>query len=62
MGKLTPDELLKLAPEIATAIRDVAKALKKDEDGEVRVTRAEARALRESIFRLAVLIAKESLD
>lgn len=62
MGKLTPDEIVKLAPEIISVMKDVASALKKNEGDEVRVTRAEARALRVSVFRLAALIAKESLD
>jgi hypothetical protein len=62
MGKLTPDELVKLAPEIIAVVKEVASALKKNEGDDVRVTRAEARALRASVFRLAALIAKESLD
>lgn len=62
MGKLTPDELVKLAPEIIAIVKDVASALKKSENDEVKITRAEAKALRVSIFRLAALIAKESLD
>jgi len=62
MGKLTLDEIVSLAPEIEAVVREIASALKTEEGEEKRITRAEARAIRASIFRLAALVAKESLD
>jgi len=62
MGKLTSDEIVSLAPEFIAVMKEVIDALKKDEDGQVRVTKAEGRAIRNSIFKLAALVAKESLD
>jgi hypothetical protein len=62
MGELTPDELVSLAPEIVSLLKEVKLALHPDKDGKVRVTKEEAKALRASVLSLTVALLKETLD
>lgn len=62
MGRLTPDELVSLTPKIVSLLQEVKDSLRPDEDGEVRVTKEEAKALRACVLSLAAALIKESLD
>lgn len=62
MAGLTPDELVVLAPDAVALVKQITEALRKDEDGKVRVTKAEAREIRTLVFRLAVQVAQEAID
>ena len=59
---LTPNELVELAPDAVNLVQAITAALRKDEDGKVRVTREEARQIRSLIFKLAVHAAQEAID
>ncbi len=59
---LTPDELVELAPDAVALVQSITAALRKDEDGKVRVSREEARAIRVLVFKLAVHVAQEAID
>jgi hypothetical protein len=43
---LTAQEIIELAPDAVELVKLISAALKKEEDGKVRVTREEARAIR----------------
>lgn len=62
MAGLTPDELVVLAPDAVALVHEITAALRKDEDGKVRVTKEEAKAIRSLVFRLAVHVAQEAID
>lgn len=62
MAGLTPDELVVLAPDAVALVKEIAAALKKDEDGKVRVTKEEAKKIRTLVFKLAVHVAQEAID
>jgi sensor histidine kinase YesM len=62
MGKLTMDEIVALSPDIIALMTEVKRALEKNESGESKVTRAEMRALRTSVLKLASSLAREALD
>jgi hypothetical protein len=62
MAELTTDELVEIAPEAVALVKEITEALKADGDGKVRVTKAEARAIRKLAFALAVKVAHEALD
>jgi len=62
MAGLTPDELVLLAPDAVELVKEITAALRKDEDGKVRVTRAEAKAIRTLVFKLAVNVAQQAID
>jgi hypothetical protein len=59
---LTPDELVTIAPDAVALVQSITAALRKDEDGKVRITRAEAREIRTLVFKLAVRVAQEAID
>lgn len=59
---LTPDEAVKLAFEAEEVFQIIRKALKKDEDGKVRVSRAETKKIVLGLTRLAADFAREYLD
>ena len=59
---LTAQEIIELAPEAVELVKLISAALKKEEDGKVRVTREEARAIRTQVFKLAVHVAQQALD
>ena len=59
---LSPDELIELAPDAVALVQSITAALRKDEDGKVRVTREEARQIRTLVFKLAVHVAQEAID
>jgi len=62
MAGLTPDELVVLAPDAVELVREITAALRRDEDGKVRVTREEGRKIRTLVFKLAVHVAQEAID
>ncbi len=62
MAELTTDELVTIAPEAIALVKEITEALRADADGKVRVTKAEARSIRNLTFRLAVKVAQEALD
>jgi hypothetical protein len=62
MAGLTPDELVLLAPDAVELVKEITDALRKDADGKVRVTKAEAKAIRVLVFKLAVKVAQEAID
>jgi len=62
MAGLTPDELVLLAPDAVDLVKEITAALRKDEDGKVRVTKAEAKAIRTLVFKLAVSVAQQAID
>lgn len=62
MAGLTPEELVSLAPDAVALVKEIAAALKKDEDGKVRVTKEEGRRIRTLVFKLAVHVAQEAID
>lgn len=62
MAELTADELVTIAPEAVALVKEITEALKADADGKVRVTKTEARSIRNLAFRLAVKVAQEALD
>lgn len=59
---ITPDELVTLAPEAAAFVAILDKSLRKDEDGKVRVTKAEAKVIAEAAQALASHIVRDVLD
>jgi vacuolar-type H+-ATPase subunit H len=59
---LSPEELIDIAPEAIDLVKTISKALKKDADGKVRVTREEAREIRTKVFKLAVEVAQHAID
>jgi hypothetical protein len=59
---LTAQEIIELAPEAVELVKLISAALKKEEDGKVRVTREEARAIRTQVFKLAVHVAQQAID
>jgi len=59
---LTAQEIIELAPEAVELVKLISAALKKEEDGKVRVTREEARAIRTQVFKLAVHVAQQAIE
>jgi len=59
---LTAQEIIELSPEAVELVKVISAALKKDEDGKVRVTREEARDIRVHVFKLAVHVAQQAID
>jgi hypothetical protein len=59
---LSPDEALKLALEAEEVFQTIRGALKKDEDGKVRVSRAETKKIILGLTKLAADFAREYLD
>ena len=59
---LDPKELVELAPDAVALVKSITDALRKDDDGKVRVSREEARAIRTLVFKLAVHVAQEAID
>lgn len=62
MAGLAPDELVELAPDAIALVREISAALRKDEDGKVRVTKEEGKRIRTLVFKLAVHVAQEAID
>jgi hypothetical protein len=62
MAGLTPDELVVLAPDAVALVKEISAALKKDEDGKVRVTKEEGKKIRTLVFKLAVQVAQQAID
>ena len=58
---LTPDEVLKLALEAEEVFQTIREALKKDEDGKVRVSRAETKKIVVGLTKLSAEFAREYL-
>lgn len=59
---LTPQELIEVVPD-AIALAEVLNAsLKKDADGTVRISKSEAKKIRELAAKLAIRLAAEALD
>lgn len=59
---ISPEELVILAPEAAAFTATLNAALRKDEDGKVRVSKAEAKAIAEQALALAGHILRDVLD
>lgn len=59
---LTPDEAVKLAFEAEEVFQTIRIALKKDEDGKVRVYSAETKKIVLGLTKLAADFAREYLD
>ncbi len=59
---IDPDELVTLAPEAASFAQLLDKALRKDEDGKVRVSKGEAKAIADKALALAGHILRDVLD
>jgi hypothetical protein len=59
--KLNRKDTIELVPEVVELIGTLAAALKKDDDGKVRVTKDELRELGRVAGRLATAIALASL-
>jgi hypothetical protein len=57
--KINPQDVIEVAPDVVEIVVVLAKALKKDEDGKVRITREESRALLKAAkdLGLAILVA-----
>jgi malonyl CoA-acyl carrier protein transacylase len=56
------EELIALAPEAGELLAVLSKALKKDADGKVRVTKAEAKEIKKLVTTFALHLAKEAID
>jgi len=59
---LTPDELILLAPELEKLAKLIGDSLKKDENGKVKITKEEGRAIAKAVAALSVKLAKEAID
>jgi hypothetical protein len=59
---LTPDETVALADEVYDLGQEIAQALKRDDDGRVRLTRAERRRIAVAAARLVVVLLRDLLD
>ena len=59
---LTPDEAIKLAFEAEEVFQTIRNALKKEEDGKVRVSRTETKKIVLGLTKLAADFAREYLD
>lgn len=59
---LSPDELLVVAPEFQKLVEVLTESLRKDPDGKVRITKEEGKQIKQLITKLALHLAKESLD
>jgi hypothetical protein len=59
---LKPEELLAIAPDAAKLVELLNKALKKDEDGKVRITPEEGKAIKALITKMALQLAKDAID
>ncbi len=59
---LSPEELLAIAPEFQKLMEVLTESLKKDADGKVRVTKEEGKEIKKLVTKLALHLAKESLD
>jgi len=59
---LTPDETVALADEVYDLGHEIAQALKRDDDGRVRLTRAERRRIAVAAARLVVVLLRDLLD
>ena len=57
--KINPQDVIEVAPDVVEIVVVLAKALKKDEDGKVRITREESKALLKAAKDLgfAILVA-----
>jgi hypothetical protein len=59
---LTPDEAVKLAVDAKDLFDVIEKALRKDKDGNVRITPAETRRIVVGLTKLAADFAREYMD
>ena len=57
--KINPQDVIEVAPDVVEIVVVLAKALKKDEDGKVRITREESKAILKAAKDLgfAILVA-----
>lgn len=57
--KINPQDVIEVAPDVVEIVVVLAKALKKDDDGKVRITREESKALLKAAkdLGLAILVA-----
>ncbi len=57
--KINPQDVIEVAPDVVEIVVVLAKALKKDEDGKVRITREESKAILKAAkdLGLAILVA-----
>lgn len=59
---LTADELITLLPEAQDLVKVLSEALKKDPDGEVRITKEEGKKIKAIVSKLALQLAKDVID
>lgn len=57
--KINPQDVIEVAPDVVEIVVVLTKALKKDEDGKVRITREESKAILKAAkdLGLAILVA-----
>lgn len=57
--KINPQDVIEVAPDVVEIVVVLTKALKKDDDGKVRITREESKALLKAAkdLGLAILVA-----
>jgi hypothetical protein len=59
---LNSQELIELVPDVHTLVKTLTKALRKDADGKVRVTKDEAKRIRDLAAKLVLQLAKDVVD
>lgn len=59
---LNSQELIELVPDAATLVKTLTKALRKDTDGKIRVTKDEAKRIRDLAAKLVLQLAKDVID
>ena len=59
---LNANELIELIPEVEHLVKTLNEALKKDDDGKVRVTKEEAKQIRAAAAKIALQLAKDVVD
>lgn len=59
---LNSQELIELVPDAATLVKTLTKALRKDADGKIRVTKDEAKRIRDLAAKLVLQLAKDVID
>ena len=59
---ITPDEIIVLVPEVEELVAAISAALRRDLDGKVRVTKAEAKKICKLAATVALHLAKDALD